>query len=153
MIPCEKVEIGFGEQVATIAEMREVNIDVDCWFRAKSIENLFGPMSEAKLLGRSVAGVLKECGSEGDLADIFRFGAMCGLSGDQICVALGENIAIAGQLLSEAAVWNAILALAAALRPGQTSGRTAAQIVMAHLDAGSAARLAGPVSLQTSPYA
>jgi hypothetical protein len=102
--------------------------------QAKSIENLFGPMSEAKLLGRSLDEVLKEYGSEGDLADIFRYGHMCGLTSDDIGVALNENVAIAEQALAQPAVWNAILALAAALKPGQTPGPTAAQSVMAYLD-------------------
>ncbi len=141
----ENVEIGFSEQVATIAEMREVNIDVDWWFRAKSIENLFGPMSEAKLPGKY--------GSEGDLADIFRYGHMCGLTSDDIGVALNENVAIAEQALAQPAVWNAILALAAALKPGQTPGPTAAQIVVAYLDPRGAGTPSSPASLQISPRA
>jgi hypothetical protein len=118
---------------AHFAEMQAAGIDIDGWFRAKSVECIFGPMAEAKLLAKPLDGVLNDQGAEGDVADIFRNGTLCGMTPERIAAAIGETIALAEREMAHSEVWAAILALADALQPGRMDGRTAAAIIVGAL--------------------
>lgn len=111
------------------AEMRAAGIDIDGWFRAKSIECIFGPMAEAKCLAKPFKDAFDDCSAERDLVDIFRNGTLCGMTPDQIGAAINENIALAEHHMAHPNVWAAILALADALKPGRMEGRTAVAII------------------------
>jgi hypothetical protein len=111
------------------AEMRAAGIDVDDWFRAKSVECIFGPMAEAKSLGKPFNEVFNDDGAEGDIVDIFRNGTLCGMTPDQIAHSIGENVALAERDMAHPEVWAAILALADALKPGRMDGPAAAAII------------------------
>jgi hypothetical protein len=115
------------------AEMRAAGIDIDGWFRAKSIECIFGPMAEAKCLAKPFKDVFDDCSAERDIVDIFRNGTLCGMTPDQIAAAINENIALAEHNMAHPNVWAAILALADALKPGRMEGRTAAAIIAGEL--------------------
>jgi hypothetical protein len=50
------------------------------WFRAKSIEAIFGPMAEARLTGEPFDEVWNGYSSEGDVRDVIRTGRFCGMA-------------------------------------------------------------------------
>jgi hypothetical protein len=115
--------------VLIIAEMRASGIDVDLWYRAKSIAIMFGPMAEARLLGKPFDEVWNEYSSEGDVTDVVQYGLMCGMTTEQISAACDENAQFAERAMEPPVVWTAILALADRLVPGRRSGKVAAEIV------------------------
>ena len=115
--------------VSAFARMRSAGIDVDLWCRAKCIETVFGPMAEAKLLGRSFDEVWNEESSEADRRDMLRNCKLCGMIPKQVDSAYAETIGTAKEYMGRPEVWRAILALADKLKPGRMKGRVAAGII------------------------
>jgi hypothetical protein len=117
------------EMLALFAEMRAAGIDVDVWYRARSIETLFGPVAEAKLTGRSVVDVLSGEGCKRDWGDLVYFGFICGIAEERLDEAIRENIDITERYIARPEMWRAVLALADELKPGRMNGRVAAAII------------------------
>jgi hypothetical protein len=117
------------EMRALLAEMRAAGIDVDTWYRARSIVTLFGPMAEAKLTGRSVIDVLRGEGCRRDYEDLVYFGFLCGIAEERLDEAISENIDIAERDIARSEVWHAVLALASELKSGRMDGGAAAAII------------------------
>jgi hypothetical protein len=115
--------------VPIFGEMRAAGIDVDWWFRAKSIESIFGPMAEATLIGKPFEEAWNDYSSEDDKRGILYAGGLCGMTDDQIATATIENVYIAEECMTKPNVWRAISALADSLKYGRTSGRKAAAII------------------------
>ncbi len=115
--------------VLLFAEMRATGIDLDGWFRAKSIVAVFGPMAEAKLLERPFNEIWNNDPRKDDARALIRAGVLCGLTPDQIAAATSENVSIAEQHMARSEVWLAINTLADNLKIGRMSGRQAAAII------------------------
>lgn len=115
--------------ILIFAQMRSAGIDLAWWFRAKSVAAIFGPMAEAKLVGKPFDEVWNDYSAEADVKGVIRNGTFCGMTIDQISDATEDNIYIAEKSLAPPEVWRAILALASKLKPGRTSGRAAAGII------------------------
>jgi hypothetical protein len=119
-----------------VAEMRATGIDVDGWYLAKSVGSIFGPMAEAKLLGRPFDVDWEADSAQSDYTDLVRYGVICGLTTEQIESSIIDCIRLAEQLMARPEVWSAILALAARLRYGRTEGRVAGRIIRRALAVG-----------------
>jgi hypothetical protein len=115
---------------ALFAAMREARIAVDDWFRAQCLTSIFGPMAEAKAIGRPFAEVWAEESSTSDVQDALRDGFLCGMTLGQISRAMQNNATIAEHNLARPEVWRAILALADKLKPGTMNGPLAARIIL-----------------------
>jgi len=133
-----------GDLTPIIAEMRAAGIDVDGWYRAKSIETIFGPMAEAKLLELPFETVWNAYSSENDLRDIVKYGLMSGATPEQIVELLNKNISLAEHYMARPEVWHAVLALADNLRPGRMLGQVAAAIVTGELTRGGSEMAGAP---------
>jgi hypothetical protein len=122
-------------QVAALApEMRAAGIDLPWWFQAKSIELIFGPMAEAKLLSEPFDDVWNADTSECDMFGLVRAGSLCGMSADEIEEATRGNIQIVeGLLATRPELWRAITALADTFTFGRNDGRKAVDIIMSVL--------------------
>lgn len=128
----------FGNNVdwpVLFAEMRGAGIDLDGWFRARSIVAIFGPMAEAKLIQRPFHEVWNDSPSKEDARGVIRAGELCGMSPKQVATASGENATIAEQQIARPEVWDAIITLADHLKPGRMSGPDAAAIIVRSLGA------------------
>lgn len=112
------------------AEMRASGIDLDGWFRAKSIVAIFGPMAEAKLTEKPFNELWNSLPAKDDTLGLIRAGTLCGMTLEQIVTATTENVYIAEQQIARPEVWHAINALADNIKPGRMSGRKAAAIVV-----------------------
>jgi hypothetical protein len=119
------IEASGQELLPLFAEMRASGIDLDWWFRAKSIELIFGPMAEARLIQKSFGDVWTDATCEGDFQGIMHAGKLCGMTVDQIFESIDANISLAEQFVAPLMVWNAIMALARRLEYGRMSGRVA----------------------------
>jgi hypothetical protein len=117
------------ELLALFSEMREAGIDVDAWFRARSIDILFGAIAEAKLTGRSFIDVWKGDGCMSDVEDLHFAGFLSGIPEEQLAEVIGEHIEIAERYIARPEVWRAILALADKIKPGRMNGRVAVAII------------------------
>lgn len=115
--------------LALFSEMRAAGIDLEVWFRAKSIEIVFGPMAEAKLTDRSFSDVWRGGGCKLDADDLTRAGLFCGFAKERFAEAVCNNIEIAEREIARPEVWRAILALADEIKPGRMNGRVAAAII------------------------
>lgn len=115
--------------VSVLVKMRSAGIDVDLWCKAKCIEAVFGPMAEAKLMGKSFDEVWNEESSEADRRNMLRFCRLCGMAPKQIESAYAETIGTAEEYMGRPEVWRAILALADKLKPGRMKGRLAADTI------------------------
>jgi hypothetical protein len=122
-----------SELVPLIAEMRAAGIDVDWWYRAKSVEAIFGPMAEAKLLGLPYETVWNSHAAENDLRDVVEYGVISGLSPERIDEFLNQNISLAERYMARPEVWRAVLALANSLRYGRTPGGAVTRTVLREL--------------------
>jgi hypothetical protein len=122
-------------QVAALApEMRAAGIDLPWWFQAKSIELIFGPMAEARLLSKPFDDVWNADTSEGDIFGLVSAGSLCGMSIDEIAEATSGNIQIVeGLLATRPELWRAITALADTFTFGRNDGRKAVDIIMSVL--------------------
>jgi hypothetical protein len=121
--------------VPMFAEMRVSGIDLDEWFRVRSIVAMFGPIAEAKLIERPFNEVWNSNTSRDDALGVMRAGVLCGMSPDQIAASANDHVAIAEQHMARPEVWHAIMTLADSMRPGRMSGRQAAAIIVRALTA------------------
>ncbi len=120
---------------ALFAAMRAARIAVDEWFQAQCFTAIFGPMAEAKAIGRPFSVVWANESSTSDVRDALRDGLLCGMTPKQISDAMQDNAAIAEHNLARPEVWRAVLALADTLKPGIVNGPRAAQIILHALTA------------------
>ena len=119
--------------IPMFAEMRASGIDIDGWFRVRSIVAMFGPMAEAKLIEKPFNDVWNA--SRDDALGLMRAGVLCGMTPEQIAASSNDNVSIAEQNMARPDVWRAITALADNMRPGRMSGRQAAAIIVRALTA------------------
>jgi hypothetical protein len=117
------------EMHALFSEMRSAGIDVDAWFRARSIDILFGAIAEAKLTGRSSIDVWMGDGCMLDVEDLHFAGFLSGIPEEQLAEVIVERIEIAEGYIARPEVWRAILVLADKIKPGRMNGRVAAAII------------------------
>jgi hypothetical protein len=115
------------------AEMQAAGIDIAEWFKAKSVECLFGPMAERKFLGKPLQDLFQDDSAEADIREILLNGALCGMTHEQIVESLNRNFAVCERIMSHPKMWAAIVALADALKPGRTDGYDAATILVREL--------------------
>ena len=125
-----------AQMLELLTDMRAAGIDVDVWFRAKTIEVVFGPMAEAELTGKSFLDVFGGDGSRGDFEDLVYYGFICGIAEERVVEVAYEHIEIAKSQIARPEVWRAILALADKLKPGRMTGRKAAAIITRELSKG-----------------
>jgi hypothetical protein len=118
--------------------MRAAGIDLDGWFRARSIVAIFGPMAEAKLIERPFNEFWNNSPSKDDQRAVIRAGTLCGMTREQIASAASEIASICEQHMARSEVWHAITTLADNLKTGRMSGREAAAIITRALAAKSA---------------
>ena len=117
-----------------VPEMRAAGIDVDEWFMTKIIEIIFGPMAEAKFLGKSFDDLfLGDYSSEADLGDVVRLGDLCGKARQETIEAITENVGIAEGLIERAEVWRAVQAAAQSFTYGRNDGRKTTKIILESL--------------------
>jgi hypothetical protein len=121
--------------IPLFAEMRASGIDLDTWFRVKSMVAMFGPMAEAKLIERPFDQVWNSKTSRDDALSLMRAGVLCGMTPEQIAASANENVSIADRSMGRPEVWRAIMTLADNMRPGRMSGRQAAAIIVRALAA------------------
>ena len=121
---------------ALFAAMREARIAVDDWFQAQCLTAIFGPMAEAKAIGRPFDEVWVDESSTSDFQDALRDGLLCGMRPDQISSAMRDNASIAKRNIARAEVWRAIIALADKLKPGTMNGPLAARIILQAFSSG-----------------
>jgi len=110
-------------------EMRAAGIDLDGWFRAKSIVAMFGPMAEAKLIEKPFSEIWNN-NSKDDALGVIRAGILCGMTPEKIATASNENLSIAERHMGRSEVWRAINTLADNIKTGRMSGRRAAAIIV-----------------------
>jgi hypothetical protein len=127
-------EIEWREIKELMREMPTAGIDVDWWFRAKSLELIFGPMAEAKFLGKPFDEVWNSYNSEEDRTAVRKYGWACGMNTDQIKKAFGEMFLIAEHYTAQPEVWQAIQAVADSLRYGHNDGRAIVKIIVRGLE-------------------
>ena len=122
--------------VGLFAEMRGAGIDLDAWFRARSIVAMFGPMAEARLTQTPLNEIWNNSGAaKEDERAIIRAGTLCGMSPKRVAAASAENANFVDQQVARPEVWDAIITLADSLKPGRMSGAEAAAIIMRSLGA------------------
>jgi hypothetical protein len=88
-----------------LTDMRAAGIDVDAWFRAKTIEVVLGPMAEAKLTGKSFEDVFGGDGSRGDSEDLIYYGFISGIAEERLAEVACEHIEIAKSHIARPEVW------------------------------------------------
>jgi hypothetical protein len=106
-------------------DMRVAGIDVDGWFRARTIYTVLASMAEARFLGLAFAQVWYADAASSDMSGLQRDADLASLSWE----ARHAGITDAKKLIERPEVWRAINALADALKPGRTDGRVVAEIV------------------------
>ena len=116
--------------IPMFAEMRASGIDLDGWFRVRSIVAMFGPMAEAKLIEKPFNEIWNTDACRDDALSLMRAGVLCGMTPEQIAASANESVSIAEQNMARPEVWRAITALADNLKPGRMSGRQAAAIIV-----------------------
>ena len=116
--------------IPMFAEMRASGIDLDGWFRVRSIVAMFGPMAEAKLIEKPFNELWNSNACRDDALSLMRAGVLCGMTPEQIAASANENVSIAEQNMARPEVWRAITTLADNMKPGRMSGRQAAAIIV-----------------------
>jgi hypothetical protein len=124
--------------IPMFAEMRASGIDIDGWFRVRSIVAMFGPMAEAKLIEKPFYEVWNGNACRDDALSLMRAGVLCGMTPEQIAASANENVSIAEQNMARPEVWRAITTLADNMKPGRMSGRQAAALIVRALAASQA---------------
>jgi hypothetical protein len=117
------------EILPLFVEMRAAGIDLDGWLLAKSIEAMFGPIAEAKEVGRPFEDALDHRSSEADIASIHQMGTLCGMTPDQMDDVINKSSRLAAQYVGTPGVWEAILAVADRLKPGHTPGGLIVRVI------------------------
>jgi hypothetical protein len=121
-------EIERWEILPLFVEMRAAGIDLDGWLLAKSIEAMFGPMAEAKEVGKPFEEALDQH-SEADIASIHHMGALCGMTSDHMGDFINKSSRIAAQYVGTPRVWEAIQAVANRRKLGHTPGRLIVRVI------------------------
>jgi hypothetical protein len=119
---------------ALAPEIRAAGIDLPWWFRAKSIELIFGPMAEAKLLSKPFENVWGAKTSEDDRKGVLRAGFICGMNVAEIEEETNKSMVIVENLMAtRPELRHAISALADTLKFGYNDGHTAVGVIAATL--------------------
>jgi hypothetical protein len=125
--------IGWRE-IRQLMPKMSAGIDVACWFKAKSLQLIFGAMAEAKFLGKPFDEVWNSYNSEEDRTAVREYGWACGMDTDQINQVLGEMLLIAEQDIAQPKVWQAIQAVADSLKFGHNDGQTIVNLIVRELE-------------------
>lgn len=110
--------VGRAVNATLFAELRAAGLDLDSWFKARCIFCLFGPMAEAKAVGKPFEDVWDDEAAASDYLDIRRAGHWCGMDNEEIGIMIGGGVAIAEKIIVKPKVWGAVLALAEGSSPG-----------------------------------
>lgn len=126
-----RAEITYAEIAKVMVRCRSTGLDIEKWLRAKALIIVFGSAAEAKYLSKSFADVWNSHANEADAKDAIRDCFLAGVTDEQAIEAVLNDAAIRSkQLLDQAAVWRAVLALADELPvAGKFEGKKAAAII------------------------